>query len=77
MNPTEPIMERLRQLVLERQQLRDRGASRQELEANRRAVAKSNGVCQEPLSRCTRATTRLRSPSTVKRVASATPSITS
>jgi hypothetical protein len=38
MNPTEPIMERLRQLVLERQQLRDRGASRQELEANRRAI---------------------------------------
>jgi hypothetical protein len=38
MNPTEPIMERLRQLVLERQQLRDRGASREELEANRRAI---------------------------------------
>ena len=38
MNPTEPIMERLRQLVLERQQLRDRRASREELEANRRAI---------------------------------------
>jgi hypothetical protein len=38
MNPTEPIMERLRQLVLERQQLRDRGASREELEANRKAI---------------------------------------
>jgi hypothetical protein len=38
MNPTEPILERLGQLVLERQQLRDRGASREELESNRRAI---------------------------------------
>jgi hypothetical protein len=38
MNPTEPILERLGQLVLERQQLRDRDASREELEANRRAI---------------------------------------
>jgi hypothetical protein len=38
MTPTEPILERLRQLVLERQQLRERGASREELEANRSAI---------------------------------------
>jgi hypothetical protein len=38
MNPTEPILERLRRLVLERQQLRERGASREELEANRLAI---------------------------------------
>jgi hypothetical protein len=38
MNPTEPIVERLRQLVLERQQLRERGASAEELEANRSAI---------------------------------------
>lgn len=38
MNPTEPILERLRRLVLERQQLRDRGAARDELEANRSAI---------------------------------------
>jgi hypothetical protein len=38
MNPTQPILERLRQLVLERQQLRDRGASREALEANRSAI---------------------------------------
>jgi hypothetical protein len=31
-------MERLRQLVLQRQQLEDRGASRAELEANRSAI---------------------------------------
>jgi hypothetical protein len=37
-NPTQPIQERLSQLVLERQQLRDRGASREELEANRSAI---------------------------------------
>jgi hypothetical protein len=37
-NPTAPILERLRRLVLERQQLRDRGASREELEANRSAI---------------------------------------
>jgi hypothetical protein len=35
MNPTQPILERLRQLVYERQQLREQGASREELEANR------------------------------------------
>jgi hypothetical protein len=38
MNPTEPILQRLRELVLERQQLRDRGASREKLEANRSAI---------------------------------------
>jgi hypothetical protein len=38
MTPTDPIVERLRQLVLERQELRDRGASREELEANRSAI---------------------------------------
>jgi hypothetical protein len=38
MNPTQPILERLRQLVLQRQQLEDRGASRGELEANRSAI---------------------------------------
>jgi hypothetical protein len=38
MNPMEPILERLRRLVLERQQLRDRGAAREELEANRSAI---------------------------------------
>jgi hypothetical protein len=38
MNPIEPILERLRQLVLERERLRERGASRQELEANRSAI---------------------------------------
>jgi hypothetical protein len=38
MNPTEPILERLRQLVLDRQQLRERGASDEELEANRSAI---------------------------------------
>jgi hypothetical protein len=39
MNPTQPIQERLRQLVLERQELRDHGASPKELEANRLAIA--------------------------------------
>lgn len=38
MTPTEPILDRLRRLVLERQLLRDRGASREELEANRSAI---------------------------------------
>jgi hypothetical protein len=38
MNPTQPILERLLRLVLERQQLRERGASRKELEANRSAI---------------------------------------
>jgi hypothetical protein len=38
MKQTEQILERLRQLVLERQQLEDRGASRVELEANRSAI---------------------------------------
>jgi hypothetical protein len=38
MNTTERILERLRRLVLERQQLRDRGAAREELEANRSAI---------------------------------------
>lgn len=38
MNPTQPIQERLLQLVLERQELRGRGASREELEANRSAI---------------------------------------
>ena len=38
MNPTQPILERLRRLILERQQLRERGASRNELEANRAAI---------------------------------------
>jgi hypothetical protein len=38
MNLVEPILERLRQLVLERQQLRERGAPREELEANRAAI---------------------------------------
>jgi hypothetical protein len=38
MNLVEPILERLRQLVLDRQQLRDRGASAEELEANRAAI---------------------------------------
>jgi hypothetical protein len=38
MNPTEAILDRLRRLVLERQQLRERGASRDELEANRSAI---------------------------------------
>jgi hypothetical protein len=38
MTPTQLIQERLRQLVLERQQLRGRGASRDELEANRSAI---------------------------------------
>jgi hypothetical protein len=38
MTPTEPILERLRQLVLDRQRLRDRGASDEELEANRSAI---------------------------------------
>jgi hypothetical protein len=38
MNPTQPILERLRQLVLQRQQLEERGASRAELEANRVAI---------------------------------------
>jgi hypothetical protein len=38
MNPTEPILEHLRKLVLERQRLRDQGASREELEANRSAI---------------------------------------
>jgi hypothetical protein len=37
MNPTEPILEHLRQLVLDRQQLRER-ASDEELEANRSAI---------------------------------------
>jgi hypothetical protein len=35
MNPALPILGRLRQLVYERQELRERGASREELEANR------------------------------------------
>jgi hypothetical protein len=38
MKQTEQILERLRQLVLERQKLEDRGASRVELEANRSAI---------------------------------------
>lgn len=38
MNSIEPILERLRQLVLEREWLRERGASREELEANRSAI---------------------------------------
>jgi hypothetical protein len=38
MKQTEQILERLRQLVLERQQLENRGASRVELEANRSAI---------------------------------------
>jgi hypothetical protein len=38
MTPTEPIVEQLRQLVLDRQQLRDRGASDEELEANQSAI---------------------------------------
>jgi hypothetical protein len=38
MSPTERILERLRRLVLERQQLRDRAAPRDELEANRSAI---------------------------------------
>jgi hypothetical protein len=38
MNAIEPILERLRQLVLERERLRERGASREELEANRSAI---------------------------------------
>jgi hypothetical protein len=38
MNPMQPILERLRQLVLERQELEDRGASRGELEANRSVI---------------------------------------
>jgi hypothetical protein len=38
MNPLQSILERLRQLVLERQHLRDRGASPVELEANRSAI---------------------------------------
>jgi hypothetical protein len=41
MNPTEPILQRLRQLVLERQQLRDAGASREQLEANRSAIVEA------------------------------------
>lgn len=41
MNPTEPILERLRRLVLERQQLRERGASRKELETNRSAIVEA------------------------------------
>jgi hypothetical protein len=35
MNPAQPILERLRQPVYERQELRERSASREELEANR------------------------------------------
>jgi hypothetical protein len=38
MNPVESILERLRHLVLERERLRERGASREELEANRSAI---------------------------------------
>jgi hypothetical protein len=38
MNPMQPILERLRQLVLERQRLEDRGAPRVELEANRSEI---------------------------------------
>jgi hypothetical protein len=38
MNPTQSILERLRGLVLQRQRLRDRGASPEELEANRSAI---------------------------------------
>jgi hypothetical protein len=41
MNPTQLILERLRRLVLERQQLRERGASRKELEANRSAIVEA------------------------------------
>jgi hypothetical protein len=41
MNPTEPILERLRRLVLERQQLRERGASHKELETNRSAIVEA------------------------------------
>jgi hypothetical protein len=38
LNQGQPILEHLHQLVLERQQLRDRGASREEFEANRIAI---------------------------------------
>jgi hypothetical protein len=38
MNPTDPILQRLRQLVLERQELRDAGGSREQLESNRLAI---------------------------------------
>jgi hypothetical protein len=38
MNPVQSILERLRHLVLERERLRERGASREELEANRSAI---------------------------------------
>jgi hypothetical protein len=38
MNLTQPVVERLGRLVLERQRLRDRGASHEELEANRSAI---------------------------------------
>jgi hypothetical protein len=38
MNPTQPIIERLQRLVFERQQLRDRGGAREELERNWSAI---------------------------------------
>jgi hypothetical protein len=38
MNQTQPILERLRQLVRGRQHPRDRSTSREELEANRSAI---------------------------------------
>jgi hypothetical protein len=38
MNTTERILERLHRLVLKRQRVRDRGAAREELEANRSAI---------------------------------------
>jgi hypothetical protein len=40
-NATQPIVERLRRLVLERQELRERGASPKELEANRSAIVEA------------------------------------
>jgi hypothetical protein len=47
MNPAQLILERLRQLVYERQELRERGASREELEANRLEIVEE----QWPLAR--------------------------
>ena len=55
MSPMEQILERLRRLVLERQQLRDRGASRAELEANRSAiVAEQRSLSQAAIERYAR-----------------------
>jgi len=48
MNPTQPILERLHRLVLERQQLRERGAARQELEANRSAIVDEQWRLSKP-----------------------------